>query len=140
MDTNKKNDRGTSDRITPGRDLKDYVESRIELFSITIAEEIANTISASIQKFVGIIFLSLGAVFLWIALGFFLSELLNSQSLGFLIASLPLVFIGFILYNRTSKTLEEKIQLDIIRKISIESENESSRNSANDNRILTDEK
>jgi len=116
-DTSKnKND---SSRFVPGAEIKRYVENRIELFSITVAEQIATAISASIQKFVGLLFLSFGAVFLWIALGFFLGELLNSQALGFFLAALPLLFAGIILYKRSSKNLENKIQRDIIRKIAI---------------------
>lgn len=126
METDQKAEGVTDDRISPGSDLKDYVESRIELFSLTVAEQIASAISASIQKFVGMLFLSVGAIFLWIALGFFLGELFNSQALGFFVASLPLVLFGLILYNRTSNTLEEKIQVDIIKKISVDLENERS--------------
>jgi uncharacterized membrane protein YqjE len=109
----------SSDRFVPGADIRKYVENRIELFSITVAEQIATAISASIQKFVGLLFLSFGAVFLWIALGFFLGELLESQALGFFLASLPLLFVGIILYNRSSKNLENKIQTDIIKRLAI---------------------
>lgn len=110
----------TSNRISPGPDIRQYVENRIELFSLSVAEQIAMTVSTSIQKFVGLLFLSFGAVFLWIALGFFLGELLNSQALGFLLAALPLLILGFILYSRSSKSLEEKIQTDIIKKIAVD--------------------
>lgn len=126
METGQNAEDITDDSISPGRDLKDYVESRIELFSLTIAEQIASAISASIQKFVGMLFLAVGAIFLWIALGFFLGELFNSQALGFFVAALPLVLVGLILYNRTLNTLEDKIQIDIIKKISIDLENQRS--------------
>lgn len=109
----------SSERFVPGADIRKYVENRIELFSITIAEQIATAISASIQKFVGLLFLSFGAAFLWIALGFFLGELLESQALGFFLASLPLLFVGIVLYNRSSKNLESKIQTDIIKRLAI---------------------
>lgn len=106
-------------QIAPGPDIRKYVENRIELFSISIAEQIAMTVSTSIQKFIGLLFLSFGVVFLWIALGFFLGEVLNSQALGFFLASLPLLILGFIFYNRSSKNLEQKIQSDIIEKIAL---------------------
>lgn len=112
------------DRFTPGQDLKNYVENRIELFSLAIAEQIAEAISDSVQKFVGLIFLSAGILFAWIALGFFLGELLNSQALGFLIASLPLLIIGSVLFKRTSSNLNAKIQSDIIGKVAIQFESE----------------
>lgn len=119
-DSNKqRKDTSASNRISPGPDIRKYVENRIELFSITVAEQIAMTASASIQKFVGLLFLSFGAVFMWIALGFFLGELLSSQALGFFLAALPLISLGFILYKRSSKNLEQKIQADIIKKIAV---------------------
>ena len=105
--------------FTPGSDIRTYIENRIELLSITVSEEIAKVASESIQKFVGLLFLSFGAVFLWIALGFFLGELLNSQALGFFLASLPLLLFGTILYKRSSKKLAEKIQYDIIKRFAV---------------------
>lgn len=112
----------SSERFVPGADIRKYVENRIELFSITVAEQIATAISASIQKFVGLLFLSFGAVFLWIALGFFLGEVLESQALGFFLASLPLLFVGIVLYKRSSKNIENKIQTDIIKRLAIKFE------------------
>jgi len=119
MDSAHQENKSKSDSLLPGADVRKYVENRIELFSITVAEQIAAAISASIQKFVGLLFLSFGAVFLWIALGFFLGELLDSQALGFFLAALPLVLIGFILYNKSLKSIEHRIQRDIINKIAI---------------------
>ena len=104
----------TDEELNPGRDLKTYVENRFELFSISIAEQIATAISGSIQKLVGFIFLLAGVLFIWIALGFFLGDLLKNQALGFLIAGLPPLFVGMVLYNRSSKKMEEKIQSQII--------------------------
>lgn len=115
----KHTDKSASNRIAPGPDIRKYVENRIELFSISVAEQIALTVSTSIQKFIGLLFLSFGVVFLWIALGFFLGELLDSQSLGFFLASLPLLILGFIFYNRSSRNLERRIQSDIIEKIAV---------------------
>jgi hypothetical protein len=108
-----------ADGFTPGSDIRTYIENRIELLSITVSEEIAKVASESIQKFVGLLFLSFGAVFLWIALGFFLGELLDSQSLGFFLAALPLLLFGTILYRRSSRSLAEKIQYDIIKRFAI---------------------
>jgi len=128
----------TDDDLNPGKDLKSYIESRIELFSISIAEQIASAASASIHKFVGILFLSVGAIFLWIALGFYLGELLDSQSLGFLLAGLPLFLFGIILYNRSSKNLEDKIQSEIIQKVTYQIG--SAINKKNDNKENTSTK
>jgi len=107
----------TSDEQISARDLRTYIESRVELLTISIAEQIATAVSGSIQKFTGTLFLGAGGLFLWIALGFYLGELLQSQSLGFLLAGLPLFLIGIVLYNRSSRKMEEKIQAEIIHKV-----------------------
>jgi len=103
--------------LKPGKDIKSYVDSRLELFTISIAEKIASTISASIQKTAGIILLAVGAIFAWAALSLFLGGLLDDNALGFLLGSLPLLLFGFILFKRSSKNLEAKIQSDIIKKV-----------------------
>lgn len=118
MDINPQN--SPDEDLKPGKDLKSYIENRIELFSISIAEQIASAVSASVHKFVGLLFLGIGGIFLWIALGFFLGELLNSNALGFLLASIPPLFIGLIVYNRSSRSLDEKIQTDIIKKVDLQ--------------------
>jgi len=114
--TSPKNDL-PEDELKPGKDIKSYIESRIELFTILIAEKIASAVSSSVQKFFGLVFLCLGALFTWIALGFFLGDLLESTALGFLLAALPLLLIGLIFYKRSSNKIEGKIQTDIIKKI-----------------------
>lgn len=114
--TSNKNDL-PKDELKPGKDIKTYIESRIELFTILIAEKVASAVSSTVQKIMGLLFLGLGALFSWIALGFFLGELLESTALGFLLAALPLLLIGLIFYKRSSNNIEEKIQSDIIQKI-----------------------
>lgn len=135
------NSKASTDRFMPGADVRKYVENRIELFSITIAEQIANGISASIQKFIGLLFLSFGAVFLWIALGFYLGELLDSQALGFLLAALPLLLVGFVFYNQSIKNIENRIQLDIINKIAVSFDEDSKSliKSGNDTKKMNNE-
>lgn len=107
-----------------GDDIKTYIENRVELMSLNIAEQIADAISSSVQKIAGLVFLSGGGLFLWIALGFFLGDLLNNLWLGFLLASAPLFFIGLIFYYNQSKSMDAKIKTDIIKKISIRFEDE----------------
>ena len=114
---NKIKDDLPEEKLKPGKDIKSYVDSRLELFTISIAEKIASVISASIQKTMGIILLAVGALFVWIALGFFLGDLLDDNALGFLLSSLPLLLFGLILFKRSSKSFEAKIQSDIIKKV-----------------------
>lgn len=94
-----------------------YIEKRVELFTLTLAEQISLVAAHSIQKLIGILLLSGAAFFLWFSLGFFLGELLDSFGLGFLLAALPLLLAGFIFANQKSKKLTEKIQADLIGKV-----------------------
>lgn len=101
-------------------DIKSYIEKRVQLLSYTIAENIsaiiAEIIAESIQRITGLILLSTGVLFAWIALGFYLGELLDSLSLGFLLSSLPLFLAGLVNLKRKSKLVTEKIQAEIISK------------------------
>jgi hypothetical protein len=101
-------------------DIKSYIEKRVQLLSYTIAENvsaiIAEVIAESIQRITGLIFVSAGVLFAWIAFGFYLGELLESLSLGFLLSSLPPFLAGLVILKRKSKIVTEKIQAEIISK------------------------
>lgn len=122
--TNETHER-TNKKPGVGNEVKTYIENRIELISLNIAEQIADAISSSVQKATGLFFLSGGALFLWIALGFFLGDLLNNLWLGFLLASVPLFFIGLIFYYNQAKSMDAKIKTDIIKKISVRFDEET---------------
>lgn len=99
------------------RDLKVYVENRLKLFSITISEQVSAVIAASIQKMMALFLLLAGMLILWMALGFYIGGLVGQTSLGFLIASAPLLIAGFVLYHFRFATIEGKIQADILNKM-----------------------
>ncbi len=94
-----------------------YVEKRIELISVAIAEQISLMIAQSFQKLIGMLLLSSAILFLWLALAFFLGDLLNNTALGFLIASAPLFLFGFIFSRSSSQTITERIQAELISKL-----------------------
>ncbi len=122
--TNETHER-TNKKPGVGDDIKTYIENRIELVSLNIAEHIADAISSSVQRIAGLILLSCGGLFLWIALGFFLGDLLNNLWLGFLLASIPLFFVGLIFYYNQAKSIDAKIKTDIIKKISVRFDDET---------------
>jgi hypothetical protein len=93
-----------------------YVEKRVQLFSLTLAEQLSLIIAHSFQKLIGILLLSGAGFFFWFAVGFYLGELLDSYGLGFLISSIPLFIAGFLFVNKKSKKLTEKIQAELIDK------------------------
>lgn len=103
----------TSGKKLPG-EVREYVEKRIQLAALTISEKISKVISNSFQKVAGIILLAGGFLFAWFALCYFLGDLVNNTSLGFLLGSLPLLVLGIVLYKAKFKSLSEKIQADVI--------------------------
>lgn len=98
-------------------DIRSYVETRVELLSLTIAEQISLIVAHSVQKMIGIILMGTALYFICFALGFYIGELLDSYSLGFGIISLPFLIAGFIFIKKKSKRFTEMIQADIISKI-----------------------
>lgn len=98
-------------------DIRSYIEARIQLLSLTIAEQISLVVAHSVQKLIGLILLGTALYFICFALGFYLGELLESYSLGFGIVALPFLIAGFIFIKQKSKRLTEMIQADLISKI-----------------------
>lgn len=101
------------------KDLMEYVEKRIELFTLTLAEDLSSIIAHGFQRMAGLLLLSGAVLFAWLAFAFFLSELINSHSGGFALASLPLFVFAIIFIKRKSKSFTEKIQAELIGKMLI---------------------
>lgn len=99
------------------RELRVYVEKRIQLVSVAISEQISLMIAQSFQKLAGLLLLSSAVLFLWLALSFFLGDLLNNTSLGFLIASVPLFIFGFVFMRSSSRKITDRIQAQLISRL-----------------------
>lgn len=112
-----------SDEQTPnndqpgiGSDIRLYVEKRIQLLTITIAEQVSRIAAESVQKLIGLLLIAGGFFFVWFALGYFVGDLVNNIGIGFLIVSLPPLITGYIFFNSKSEKLTSKIQADMISK------------------------
>lgn len=112
---NSQKDSETSSNL--GRDVRLYIEKRIQLFSIIIAEQVSLIAAQTFQKIAGLLILSSALLFLWLGVAFFIGDLVQSNALGFLLASLPLFLIGFIFTRTRSKKLTESIQAELISKV-----------------------
>lgn len=91
-----------------------YIEKWFELFRLKLGEQISLIIAESIQRVIGILMIFGGLFIAWIAFGYFLSDLLDSHSLGFLAASLPLILFGIIFLNFGPKRITRRIQAGIL--------------------------
>jgi len=100
-----------------GKNVRLYLEKRIQLFTISIAEQFSLIAAQSFQKIIGTMILSSGLLFLWLAVAFFLGDLFQNTALGFLIASIPLFLSGVVFANTSSKKLTERIQAELVSKV-----------------------
>lgn len=105
-----------SDKPGIGEEVRLYVEKRIQLLTLVIAEQVSRIIAESMQKLIGILLFGGGFFFIWFALGYFVSDLVNSTGLGFLIVSVPLLIAGYIFMKNKSEKLTAKIQAEMISK------------------------
>jgi len=98
-------------------EVRQYIEKRFELFSLTIAEQVSRILAESFQQVLGLFILSFALFFLWFAVGFWVGELIGSISAGFAISAIPLFLIGYILMKGRSKSITEKVQAQLISKV-----------------------
>lgn len=95
---------------TISADLKLYFEKRIELVMLNAGEYVSGWMAASIQRVTGALLLLGGVCFLLVALAIYLGELLNSESLGYVLVSLPLLLMGLLFMALKPKSIFEQLQ------------------------------
>lgn len=95
---------------TISTDIKLYVEKRVELLLLGIGEHISRWMAESIQKMTGILFLFGALMCLLVGLAIYLGNLLNQESLGYVIVSIPLMVIGVVLFCLKPKSLLKQLQ------------------------------
>lgn len=91
-------------------DLKLYIEKRIELMMLNTGEYVSSWMAASIQRATGAFLLLGGVCFLLIALAIYLGNILDSESLGYVFVSLPLLIIGGLFMYLKPRGLFEQLQ------------------------------
>lgn len=95
---------------TISADLKLYIEKRIELVMLNAGEHLSGWMAASIQRATGAFLLLGGVCFLLVALAIYLGNLLDNESLGYVLVSLPLLLIGFLFMSLKPKGVFEQLQ------------------------------
>ena len=94
-------------------DISTYVELRLELLKLNTYERVAKTMAVFSYGIVLILLAFFTILFLFLALGFFLGELLGSIALGFvLVVGMYLLLFGIIIFFKkkiTSKVMNEII-------------------------------
>lgn len=95
---------------TLSREMKSYVEKRAELLYLNISDHLARMLAQSVHKFIGILLILAGVLFLMAALALYLGELLNSQALGYLIVSIPILVIGLLFTSLRPRSITRNMQ------------------------------
>ncbi|MEX0661167.1 MAG: hypothetical protein WD381_08275 [Balneolaceae bacterium] len=116
--TSSKTERESIDDNHIGKDFKTYIENRIQLTMISLTEQVSYLFADSLQKIIGIVAMAMGFLFAWFALAYYLSGLLESFALGFLVAALPLLLFGYIFSKVGYKPLVKKFQHGLLKKMS----------------------
>lgn len=98
-------------------DVRRYIEKRLELFALTLSEQVSFILADTMQRLIGVLMLACGLLIAWFALSFYVSELVGSTSLGFLISSLPLILAGFIFLKVKPRSITRAIQAGIIQEV-----------------------
>jgi hypothetical protein len=98
-------------------DVKRYVEKRLELFTLTVSEQVSFILADSLQRLIGILLLTCGLLIAWFGLSYLVSELVGSNSLGFFIGSLPLLIGGLVFIKVKPKFITRAIQSGIIHEV-----------------------
>lgn len=83
--------------------IKGYIDTRIQLLKLEAAEKFAQIITIVLLLITVIFFGMLAFMFLNLALGGFLNQILNSQYLGYLIVGLFYFFLMMLLVFAISK-------------------------------------
>lgn len=97
------------------KEVRRYIEKRMELFALSIGEQLSLIMADSIQRVIGILLVAGGLFFAWFALGYYLGDLFEDQALGFLGAAIPLLLIGFIFMRIKPVSITRKIQSGILK-------------------------
>ncbi len=77
-------------------ELKEYLETRIDLLVLNVGDQISAWVGLSTQKIIGYLILSFGLLFASVALAIYLGDVLQNEALGYLIVSIPLMILGLI--------------------------------------------
>ena len=91
-------------------DISTYVELRLELLKLNTYERVAKTMAVFSYGIVLVLLAFFAILFLFLALGFFLGELLGSMALGFvLVVGMYLLLFGITMFFKRKITSNEII-------------------------------
>jgi uncharacterized membrane protein YqjE len=96
-------------------DIRQIIEKRIELYVFDFGDKFSTKFSKIVSKSTTLIILLLGLVFLLIAVAYFLADLLDNTSLGFLVVAVVLFVFALIVYILSPELIENKVRESIAK-------------------------
>lgn len=103
--------------------VSEFIGMKVELIKLNAYERIARIIAILSHSLLVTLLAFFATLFLFTALGFFLGELFNHTSVGFLIIAL-LYILAFIIVLRCQKSIQVKV-MNIILKAMMDTEEET---------------
>ncbi|MEX0846103.1 MAG: phage holin family protein [Balneolaceae bacterium] len=105
-------------------ELKDYVETQMELTFLNFSDKVTYLIGQSVLQLIGYAILGIGLVFAMTSLAIYLGEILEEPWAGYLIIASPFIIIGLIFIIGKPKSVAKRIQNQLLADV-IDSLNES---------------
>ena len=96
-------------------DLRDYIEVRLDLLKLQVAESISGIISKTVIISVVAILLVFILLFLSVAAGYFFASLLNSKELGFLCVAGIYLFVLLVFLLLKRKIVERPVIKSVVK-------------------------
>lgn len=98
-------------------EVRQYMEKRIELLIFDISEHVTRMLAESVHRVAGILFLLGSCIFLLVALALYLGKILGSESLGYVIVSIPILIVGLFLISLKPRSLLLRIQEQFMQEV-----------------------
>lgn len=97
--------------------IKEYIDTRIKLSKLVLIEKGSSVFADIVTTIIVVFFLVIAFLFISIALGFYISELIGNSYGGFFIVGLFYFLIALIVFLTKDKYIEKSIVNGIIKKI-----------------------
>lgn len=97
---------------------RDYVKAEIDLVRIELTEKLSDILATVVTRFVLYIAFILPVIFAFLALGYYLSELLDSKALGFLAVTGVMIILLLLLFALRKPLIKGPIQDGLIKGLS----------------------
>ena len=95
-------------------ELREYVETRLELLVLTVGDQVSQWIAQSTQKIIGFSVIGCGLFFGMMALAIYLGDLLKNDAIGYLIVAAFLLLVGLVLFIAKPFGIAKSIQKQLM--------------------------